>query len=121
MDICGGNIMTAALPGTHWRTRHDKLKMTINSLCIWARLPATCEVWGLFTHLIPNETLSRIESGRKRQGLVPDFRIEMPSETGGTTYRLAELKVISCCDTWYKPGSNGLVRATEKRANGLHM
>ena len=27
--------------GDHWRTRHDKLKMTINSICTWARLP-TC-------------------------------------------------------------------------------
>ena len=121
VDIFGDNIMAASLPGDHWRTRHDKIKMAINSLCTWARLPTTCEVWGLFSHMIPNEALSRIESGRKRQGLVPDFRIEMPSETGGTTYRLAELKVISCCDTWYKPVSTGSVRGTEKRANGLQM
>ena len=119
VDIFGDNIMAAALPGDHWRTRHDKMKMTINSLCTWARLPATCEVWGLFAHLIPNEALSRIEGGRKRQGLVPDFRLEMPSTTGGTTYRLAELKLISCCDTWYKPSTSGNVRGTERRATGL--
>lgn len=121
VDIFGDNIMSAALPGDHWRTRHDKLKMTLNSLCTWARLPATCEVWGLFSHLIPNEALSRIEGGRKRQGLVPDFRLEMPSTTGGTTFRLAELKVISCCETWYKPGARGKVRGTEQRAKGLQL
>ena len=75
----------------------------------------------MFSHLIPNEALSRIEGGRKRQGLVPDFRLEMPSTTGGTTYRLAELKVISCCDTWYKPGASVNARGTEKRAKGLQM
>lgn len=121
VDIFGDNIMSAALPGDHWRTRHDKLKMTINSLCTWARLPTTCEVWGLFSHLIPNEAMSRIEGGRKRQGLVPDFRLEMPSITGGTEYRLAELKIISCCDTWYKPSASSNTRATEKRAKGLQM
>ena len=121
VDIFGDNIMAASLPGDHWRTRHDKLKMTLNSLCTWARLPATCEVWGLFSHMIPNEALSRIEAGRKRQGLVPDFRLEMPSATGGTTYRLAELKVISCCETWYKPVASGKCRGTEKRAKGLQM
>ena len=121
VDIFGDNIMSAALPGDHWRTRHDKLKMTLNSICTWARLPTTCEVWGLFSHLIPNKALSRIEGGRKRQGLVPDFRLEMPSGTGGTEYRLAELKVISCCDTWYKPSKSANTRATEKRANGLQI
>lgn len=121
VDIFGDAIMSAALPGDHWRTRHDKLKMTINSLCTWARLPTTCEVWGLFSHLIPNEAMSRIEGGRKRQGLVPDFRMEMPSTTGGTEYRLAELKMISCCDTWYKPCASANTRATEKRAKGLQM
>jgi hypothetical protein len=65
--------------------------------------------------------MSRIEGGRKRQGLVPDFRMEMPCTTGGTEYRLAELKLISCCDTWYKPSSSANTRATEKRAKGLQM
>ena len=120
VDIFGDNIMSAALPGDHWRTRHDKLKMTINSLCTWARLPTTCEVWGLFSHLIPNDVMSRIEGGRKRQGLVPDFRLEMPSTMGGTEYRLAELKAISCCDTWYKPSASN-TRATDKRAKRLQM
>ena len=121
VDIYGDNIMSSPLPGDHWRTRHDKLKMTLNSLCTWARLPVTCEVWGLFSHLIPNEALSRLEGGRKRQGLVPDFRIEMPCATGGSTFQLAELKVISCCETWYKSGTRGKVRGTDQRAKGLQL
>ena len=84
VDPFGDNILAEALPGDHWRTRHDKMKMAINSLCTWARLPATCEVWGLFSHLISGEALSRFEAGRKRQVLVPDFCLEVPCSTGGT-------------------------------------
>ena len=43
----------------------------------------------------------------------------MPSATGGSRFQLAELKVISCCESWYTPSAGGNVRATEKRANGL--
>ena len=119
VDVFGDNIMSAALPGDHWRTRHDTIKMALNSLCSWARLPATVEVWGLFSHLIPAEALSRFESGRARQGLVPDFRLQVPSDLGESQVALAELKIISCCKTWYAPGAGNRVRATNKRAQGL--
>ena len=117
VDIFGDSIMSEILPGDHWRIRHDKVKMAIHSLCVWARLPVTVEVWGLFSHLIPAEALTRMERGRKRQAIVPDFRLEMPSPTGGSSPQLAELKIISCCETWYPAG--GRVRGTDKRAGGL--
>ena len=119
VDIFGDSIMSEILPGDHWRARHDKVKMSIHSLCVWARLPVTVEVWGLFSHLIPAEALTRMEKGRKRQAIVPDFRLEMPIPTGGTRPQLAELKMISCCETWYPAGSR--VRATDRRANGLQQ
>ena len=93
-------VMSEILPGDHWRFRHDKMKMKIHSLCIWARPPVTVEVWSLFSHLIPQECLNRMERGRKRQAIVPDFRIEMPTGTGGTMAQLAELKMISCWKSW---------------------
>ena len=119
VDQFGDKVQSAIMPGDHWRTRHDKVKMALNSICTWARLPATVEVFGLFSDLIPAQALSRIEKGRKRQGMVPDFRLQMPHPTGGNTFQLAELKVISCCETWYTPSAGGNVRATDKRANGL--
>ena len=91
--------------------------MAIHSLCIWARIPVTVEGWVLFSHLIPAEALTRMERGRKRQALVPDFRVEMTCATGGTKTQLAELKVISCCKSWYTPGAK--VRGTDKRAQQL--
>ena len=75
----------------------------------------TVEVWGLFSHLIPAVALTRMEKGRKRQAIVPDFRVEMPTPTGGTSHQLAELKVISCCQTWFPVGSR--IRGTDKRAS----
>ena len=119
VDIYGDKVVSTVMPGDHWRTRHDKIKLAIGSLCSWARLPVTTEVFGLFSHLIPAQALSRYERGRKRQALVPDFRLEMPCPTGGSRFQLAELKVISCCESWYTPSAGGNVRATEKRANGL--
>ena len=119
VDPYGDNIMSTVLPGDHWRTRHDKLKLAIHSLCTWARLPATAEVFGLFSHLIPAQALTRLERGRKRQALVPDFRLEMPSSLGGTKLQLAELKVLSCCSTWYPTRAGANVRGTDKRARGL--
>ena len=119
VDKFGDNIMSQHLPGDHWRIRHDKIKMKINSMCSWARVPATVEVWGLFSHLIPAEALSRMESGRARQAIVPDFRLNVPSDLGESQVKLAELKVLNCCKTWYTTGSGVNVRATDKRANGL--
>ena len=122
VDIYGDSIMSEILPGDHWRARHDKVKLTIHSLCTWARLPVTVEVWGLFSHLIPAAALTRMERGRKRQALVPDFRIEMPISTeigGGTKPQLAELKIISCCETWYP--ARGNIRGTDRRAGELQQ
>ena len=67
----------------------------------------TCEVFNIFSGLIPQEGLSRLEAGRKRQGLVPDFRVQEPSVTGEGGNQeeklvLAELKVISSCPTRYQ-------------------
>ena len=119
VDLYGDNVVSEVLPGDHWRIRHDSIKMTINSVCQWARVPSTVEVWGLFSHLIPSQALSRIDSGRARQGLVPDFRLQLPLKTGNSQASLAELKIISCCDTWYKPSAGSRVRGTDKRAEGL--
>ena len=119
VDAYGDHVQSEHLPGDHWRSRHDSVKLTINSLLSWSRVPATCEVFGLFSHLIPKEGLSRMESGRARQALVPDFRITLPDPQGGTKMSLAELKILSCCPSWYTP-SGSEVKATEKRARGLN-
>ena len=119
VDTYGHKVMSANLPGDHWRTRHDVTKMEISSLCAYSKVEHTTEVFGLFAPLIPQQALSRYERGHKRQGLVPDFRLNTNNNAGAARHQLAELKLISCCDAWYAPSAGGNVRAVEKRASGL--
>ena len=101
VDMYGDRVMAAQLPGDTWRIRHDMIKSELNRLMFWCNMPATCEVFGLFSHLIPQEGLSRLERGRTRQGMVPDFLLELPSQTGVKEKRLAEIKVVNCCPSRY--------------------
>ena len=117
VDEFGDKIMAAPLPGDTWRIRHDAVKSELNRLFHWSGIPAVCEVFGLFAHLIPQEGLNRLERGRKRQGLVPDFQLHLTSQTGGVVSRLAELKVLNCCPTRYHYGDTK--RAVERRAGSL--
>ena len=63
--------------------------------------------------------MSKFESERARQSLVPDFRFNLPTDLGDSQVKLAELKVINCYKTWYSPGAGGKVRTTDKGAGGL--
>ena len=119
VDPYGDKVMSSQLPGDHWRARHDTVKLELASLCSFAKVEHTTEVFGLFAPLIHQEALTRYERGRKRQGLVPDFRLKTTDHSGATRYQLAELKLISCCDAWYAPSAGGNVRAVEKRSDGL--
>ena len=117
VDLYGDKVMATTLQGDTWRIKHDTVKSELNKLCVWSSLPATCEVFGLFSHLIPQEGLNRLERGRKRQAMVPDFQFEIPCPTGGKVSRLAELKVLNCCPTRYTPG--GRDKAVDRRARLL--
>ena len=125
VDPFGDNVMSVSnIPGDMFRIRHDTIKTVINSFCMTSSLRSECEVYGLFRDLIPVEALENeeeLERGRGRQGLLPDFRMEIPSPTGEPTQRLAELKIIGAVPTWY-PRSGGLARkkkAVERRAAPL--
>ena len=84
---------------------------------MWAGIPVEMEVFNLFSGLIPQQGLARIERDRQRQSMVPDFRITLPWE-GRPRQVLHELKVISCSKTRYKPTMED--RAVDKRAGQLH-
>ena len=98
LDTYGDNLMSVTnIPGDSFRTRHDTVKTLLNSFCVTSGIRAECEVYGLFKDLIPHQALEEegcLERGRGRQGLLPDFKIEVPTPDGEPTERLAELKVI---------------------------
>ena len=105
IDQHGDNIQSSALPGDHWRKRHDDMKIMLYRLCLWAGLPVDMEVFNLFSRFIPQEGLARIESHRQRKGLIPDLKIVFPAHRSSqgvivqprsivTTSPLADFAVI---------------------------
>ena len=75
IDLYGDNLQATSLRGDHWRTRHNFLVQFIHRSCLWAGVPAEVEVFNLFSGLVRQEGLSRIERAQQRQSLVPDLRI----------------------------------------------
>ena len=71
------NIQATALPGDHWRRRPHFILQLLNRMCMWAGLPAEMEVFNLFSGLLRQGSLSRLEQHQQRQGLVPDMRIQI--------------------------------------------
>ena len=116
VDIWGDNVQSVNLPGDHFRSKHDSLKMKLYNLANESRLPVNCEVFGCFSACIPQQGLSRIERGRQRQSIVPDFRFELPTPQGRVS-TLAELKTISFCQSYHYPGARK--RGVELRADSL--
>ena len=120
VDLFGDNVLCQSLPGDGWRIRHDRIKTELMSMMRWSGMVATCEVWGLFKHLVPQEDLSRAEVNKQRQVMIPDFRIQLLSQTRQTETRLAELK-YTCGRDFYKPGvrQRQFRKAVNKRADLL--
>ena len=119
VDIFGDRVVAARMAGDGYRRRHDGMKNKIKNLHKWAGLEHTCEVFNLFAGYIPQAGLARIERGRKRQGLVPDFKVRAPVAgrgPGETEETLAELKVISCCPTRYLRHPHPVVKAVDARS-----
>ena len=113
------------IPGDSFRHRHDKVKNVLNRFCLASNIRAECEVFGAFKDLIPVNALEQedegLERGRGRQGLLPDFRIELPSTQGEPAYRLAELKTIGAVPKWYPRSGrcSRRKRGVERRSDKL--
>ena len=105
--------------GDTWRHRHDSCKVAIGRECLASKLPHDIEVYGLFAHLLPAVLVQEggeLQWARARQGLVPDFRLRLPTPQGPTDC-LAELKCIGAGVTWHPRGWKG--KGVEKRAATL--
>ena len=78
IDKNGDNIQASALPGDHWRTRHDRILHLLYRMCQWAGATAELEVFNLFSGHLRQEGLNRLQSHQQRQGLVPDMMVMVP-------------------------------------------
>ena len=134
VDMFGDALRCKALAGDGWRTRHDRHKLEIMRMLGWCGVVATCEVTGLFAHLVPQEDRAREELHEPRQVMVPDFRLELPAATanglitpglhiapGQKETRLAELKFYCGKDLYNREGrrQRRFVRAVDRRAGKL--
>ena len=108
VDIFGDNLMSVTnIPGDSFRIRHDKSKSVLNRFFLSCNIRAECEVFGVFKDLIPSEALEvegELQRGQGRQGLLPDFRLKLPSPMGQPQFQLAELKIIGAVETLYPIG-----------------
>ena len=82
-------------------------------------VPSQCEVYSIFADLIPAAAKMQGEDlqwGRARQGLVPDYRLSLPTPNGPNNC-LAELKFVLAGITWFPRGVEG--KGTDRRAGNL--
>ena len=135
VDEFGDNVQASALPGDHWRSRHNALLHHLSDACRWAGVRCELEVHNLFSGVMLQQGLSRAEQARQYQGIVPDMRITLPGVGGGggvgapglpagglagqASSVLHELKVISSSRTRYQP--NWQCRAVDVRAGQLQQ
>ena len=114
----GDKVVNAKMRGDGLRKRHDAIKLRLRGLLVWAGIPVVCEVFNLFASCIPQAGLSRIERGRRSQGLVPDFKLRGEEGEGDI---LCELKCMSASESRYprNPQPRDGVRAVDRRAGGL--
>ena len=117
VDEFGDEVISAIMIGDGNRTRHTQMEKLIIQKCRWAGVPIQSEVFHLFAQVIPQRGLSRIERGRKRDGMVPDFKF--PGWEAGEESFLAELKGISSNKTRYPRNPRPATRAVDRRAAGL--
>lgn len=128
VKVCqyGDTVVNQTMRGDGWRTRHNAMLLRLRKLLRWAGIPVVCEVFNIFASCIPQDDLSRIERGRKRQGLVPDCKLppEHGAGTGGERggqATLCKLKCMSASSSRYprNPRPRDRVRAVDRRAEGL--
>ena len=104
-DKYGQQLVALQLAGDGWNTAHDSFKHALCQVLRDLRVEFDCEVFGLFSALIPQgPRRARLDDGskraaQKRQGMVPDFRIVAGSVAQrlgihAASSFLAELKFI---------------------------
>ena len=119
VDLFGDNVRAANLKGDGFRSRHDLIKNFLFRRLRAVGVPTECEVFNLFARDLPQEGLSRIEKGRTRQTMVPDFKISIPEAGGRSEQRLYEMKDVSSCLTRYPRNPRPKGRAVDNRSKLL--
>ena len=127
VDQWGDVVKCQTLSGGSWTIRHDRTKAELMRMLGWSGIVASCEVTGLFQHLIPPVARDRPDVRNQSHIMVPDYRLQLPSSTPGidlapgeTVTKLAELKHC-CSENQYRTGvrQRQFCRAVDRRAGEL--
>ena len=110
--------MNATLPGNHMTRGHNIMKNTLNSLFKYCGILSEVEPYGVFSDLVPQQPLNRLNAFRAAQTIIPDIRAELPDETGGTRREYLEVKTVSGLTKWYLPVRGE--RAVERRVLAIN-
>jgi hypothetical protein len=118
-------LVCACLPGDGWRLQHDAIKWRLDADMREMGIRARTEVYGLFASALPQQARSTVGTWtvRKRQGLVPDFRIALPAHNETPTQasdELFELKTLHYGSSTYPDAQADTRRgAAKRRADAL--
>ena len=103
-DPFGDVVMNCGeIVGDSWTHQHDGIKQHIVAEAQLSDVKADCEVYDLFSDLIPavlEQEGGELQWGRARQGKVPDFKFLLQTPDGPQS-SLAELKCVHAGKTWY--------------------
>ena len=73
VDMFGERIILENLDGGHWTDRHNAVQQELAALCPYAGVPAEVEPYGLFSYLLPQQALHRLQQEHQRQVLRQDL------------------------------------------------
>jgi hypothetical protein len=124
-DEFGDNLQGITLPFDGYRRQHDASKNSIASLGILAGLDVQTELLNLFKSVVPpsshNAFTSAHQDGllRSGQGLIPDLKLRLPNDNGGSADALCEVKTLHMGSSTYRVRGEGL-RSVDIRAAKIH-
>ena len=121
LDQYGFRLSSATLPGDGWRQQHDELKWRLFEDVREMGMHATCEVYGLFSHLVPQVARGDLDALplRQRQALVPDLMITCAVPEGAPLRaRLFEIKTLHVGSSTYPPNAERC-SAVARRARAI--
>ena len=109
VDQWGDGVLNAVVPGSHFIRGHNIMKNTLKQLFVYCGFTAEVEPYGVFADLIAQQPLNRALGHRASQAIIPDIRVDLPDNVGGSKTTYLEVKTVSG-QGWYLPPSERAVR-----------
>ena len=105
-DEFGDKLQGIPLPFDGYRRQHDDSKNALAEICRLAGVPVQTELLNIFKSVIPPANQAAFAASQNRttrtsQGIVPDIKIRLQNENGGSGDVLGEVKTLHFGTTTY--------------------